>query len=236
MRGICGHGGAAGAGGRSDGAAAARDRRSGRFRRQPCPARRRRRSVARHACRTMDLRARVGTTNAARSIPHQRSRGLRARRPPVRRLSGGSPALLPARHAESGPRARPQRRLQNVGRLPRDRRRHVEASRGRRIDRRQPRGRATPRDRSDDDRDGWTAAAVVAAAPADRARSDPRPPRRRGGVRLPQHRSREVPRGPEERAGSRAPRRSCRAGECGAARSRRPQAVDNRGAARPEGP
>ena len=80
--------------------------------------------------------------------------------------------------------------------------------------------------------DGRTPAARVAAAAAGLARSHPRPPGCRRGVRLPQHRPRQVSRGLEERAGSRAPRRACRARQCGAARSRRPEAVDCRRAAR----
>ncbi len=215
LRGIRRGRGPAGAGGRSDGAAAARDRRGHRSRFEPRARRRRRRSAAGDTRRAVDVRARIGAAHAHRPVPHQRARRLRARRTRGRRVCRGRPAPLSARHAESRPRARPQHRLQDICRLPAHRRGHPQTSRNRRIDGWRPRGHPAPRDRSDGHRHGGAAAARVAAAPARLARSHPRPPGCRRGVRLSQYRPRQVPRGLEDTsrissASSRVPRSAMR--------------------------
>ena len=80
VRRIRGPGGAAGAGRRGDGAEAARNCRGSRSRHQPRSARRRGRPTAGHARRALDVRARVRSANAARSVPHERPRRASASR------------------------------------------------------------------------------------------------------------------------------------------------------------
>ena len=104
----------------------------------------------------------------------------------------------------------------------------AEASRDPRRIGGRPRRIAARRARSHRDVDRQPAAAVVAAAPARRARADPRSARRRRGAGVPHHRARQVPRRDQGRAGSRAAGGARGARHRRAARSGRSEAVARR--------
>ena len=188
-----GPGGPGGAARRNRGAASARDRRRGRLRRRA-------RSMpeiaqigaAGHRNRRLAFRARGRAADAARSAARaaaSRASASSGVRPAV--CAGG--ALV--RHLRDTQKAdlahvRTIRLRQTADGLLIDPTtlKHLEIVRG---DGRRPRRIAARRDRSHGHADGRPAAAHLAAAPADRARADPRSARRRRRAGGPDHRARQ---------------------------------------------
>ena len=179
----------------------------------------------------------IATARAARwsSSSDARARRLRPGRPRRGHRRGRRAGRVPARQPEGRPRARPLHQLPPAGRAPADRPGDAEAPRDPGRQRRRAHRIAARRDRPDDHANGRPSAALVAGAPAGRARSDPRSPRRGRGDRLPRGRAREAARRAQVRARPRAARGAGGAGRGGAARPGRAQAVARRGAPRAHG-
>ena len=154
----------------------------------------------------------------------------------------GRAGPLPARDAESRPRAHPRRLVPDRRRQPADRPDHAQEPQRHRVGGRRPQRVAAARARSQRHVDGRPDAADVAAEAAALAGADPGSAGRGRGIRLPHHRAREGPGHAEDRARHGAPGGAGGARDRGPARSGRtpavaggdsPRAAAGRRAARP---
>ena len=186
--------------------------------------------------RRVDVRGRGRPPRAARSTARRRSRRVRSRGQTGRGVGGGRARPLSPDDAEGRPGARPLDLVPPARRCAPARRDDAETPRDRRGVGGRARGFTARRARSRDHGDRQPAAAIVAAPPARGARADPRSPRRRRGVRVPDNRARQAARHAQRRTGSRAPGRACRPRHRWAARSRRPEAVARGGPTGKGGP